>query len=125
MKSKIMITDERPDVSVVDEFHDAYTKKAAREQTITKWILGHACDVILDNNPEWITMQVGAQKLRDRRAEYPSEKLIAAMSLAIYAGEGLAASNFDIQDLDDETVIAVLNRGTAAVGFRHYRGGKP
>lgn len=138
MKSKILITDERPDVSVVDEFHDADIKKVAREQTVTKWLLGHACDVLQDNNPNIVTMLVGEQRFLDRRSEYPSEKLVANMSLAIYAGEGLAPSNFDIQDLNDATVAKVLASGVIQLygtGLRSdmsgyalpsaYRGGKP
>jgi hypothetical protein len=120
MKSKIRITDECPDVSVVGE------NRLARKQTITKWLLGHAASIHYDRNPETITMTVGEHRFSDRRAEYPSEKLIAAMSLAIYAGEGLCPSDFDIQDLDDETVRAVMERGVAdAVIGTDYRSGKP
>ncbi len=126
-KSKILITDELAPAPVVDAFHDANVKKAAREQTVTKWLLGHACDVVLDNNAEWITMTVGDAHFSDRRSEYPSEKLVANLTLAIYAGEGLSPSKFDIQDLDDDTVFQVLERGGrdlyARAAANRYRGG--
>lgn len=130
-KSKLMITDELPGVNEVDEFHDATVKKAARCQTLTKWLLGHACDVLQDNNPNIVTITVGEQRFLDRRSEHPSEQLIAQLTLAIYAGEGLSPSKFDIQDLDDDTVLQVLECGSkdiyarALAAANHYRGGKP
>lgn len=128
-KSKILITDEQPDVGAVDAHFDAEAKKDARCQTLTKWLLGHACDVLQDNNPNIVTITVGEQRFLDRRSEHPSEQLIAQLTLAIYAGEGLSPSKFDIQDLSDETVHEVLTRGVsrphtlATMTKFAYRGG--
>lgn len=84
-----------------------------RAQTLTKFILGHAVEVIMDMDPLYVRVRVGPHVFEDPRNAYPSEKLLANVALAVYAGEEFSPADFDIGDLPDEDVHAIIAHGRA------------
>lgn len=127
MKSKMLITDEALDANVVDAFHAEQVRRSQRAQIVAKWILGHAVYLVLDPHPGrtkgTITLSAGGHHFTDRSDDYPSEKLVAELSLAIYAGGGLSPSAFAIADLDDETVREALVGHVHSAHVSRYRPG--
>ena len=85
------------------------TKSEARMQTLTKMILGHAVEMI-DSDNEHLRFRVGEHVFEDKRCEYPSERLIANISLAVEA-LGYSRGAFDIGDLGPEVIRAVMHHG--------------
>jgi hypothetical protein len=81
----------------------------ARMQTLSKLILGHAVEFV-ESGDSYIRFSVGEHEFADKRSEYPSEKLIADLSLAAYA-LGYSPASFSIGDLGPETVRSVLRYG--------------
>lgn len=125
MKSKMLITDKFVEALLAAENGEIDVRRSQRAQTVAKWILGHACEVVQDNDPDWITVDcVSERTFRDRRTEYPSEKLVADLCLAIYAGGGFSPAAFDIRDLDDLTLREVLiGHVNSAAHVSRYRPG--
>lgn len=85
----------------------------ARAQTIAKLIAGHGVFVVDTNDDKKITLHIGDVTFEDLREEYPSEKLMANIALAMDAAKVNPAA-FNIGDMDDETLKRFDPRTSAA-----------
>lgn len=83
-------------------------ERIERGQMMTKWLLGHACEVLTDMDPKKVRVQVGDTVFEDDRVSYPSEKLVANLALCIDAA-GYSSEAFAVGDFDEEIVHELLD----------------
>lgn len=88
--------------------------RLSRGQTLTKFLLAHACSVVTDCDPKYVRISVGSYVFEDLRENYPSEKLIADVALAVYSGAGdikVSPDDFTVGDFDPDDVARVISHG--------------
>lgn len=89
-----------------------------RMQTLAKYILGHAVSLV-NADATHLYFRVGEHVFADQRLKYPSEKLLANLSLAVEA-EGFSRNAFDIGELDDKTVGELTYHGRYSPDQVHW-----
>lgn len=78
-----------------------------RMQTMAKLILGHAVEIVRGDDAAKVYLRVGDDVFSDRRDVYPSETLLARVTLAVEA-QGLTREAFAIGDLAQKDIANIL-----------------